>query len=145
MSTLETGLEAFAWSMRDEGQYQFMARKYADRQKLSKEYEEKRKLADKSETIDGKPNPQHPRIRLEADMAQMRYEMAYILEKNSMLSEQIGILVQLFERVSLLEGAYHHTKMLAENCRIDYAAIAEGLKFFHTFKKEHARDKEKSA
>lgn len=133
----ESGLAAYAWSMRDEGQYQFMAKKYAERKKLADEFDVKRKLADKSETIDGKPNPQYPRIRLEADMAQMRYEMAYIVEKNAMLSEQVQIMGNLFQRVDILEGAYGHMKLLAEGCRIDYTEIAKALKILKPLLKEH--------
>lgn len=140
--TAESGLGDWAWSIRDEGQYQFMATKYGDRKRLSEEYEAKRKVADKSETIEGKPNPQYPRIRLEADMAQMRYEMAYILDKNKQLSEQVEALTWLYQRVDILEGAYGHMKLLAETTRIDYHAVKSMMQKLQPLIKEQADGKE---
>lgn len=108
------------WNFRDEATYAFLEQKYRDREKLGAEYNEARKLADKSQTIDGRPNPQHPRLVLEADMAQIKLEMAYIIDRNGQLQQYIETLEYLHQRVGILEGAYGHTKMLAENCRIDY-------------------------
>jgi hypothetical protein len=110
-------LKSFQWSIQDEAQFEFIAIKYGDRKKLYDEYHEKRKLADKSETINGKPNLHHPRMLLEADVAQMRWEMAYLLSKNKELEERTQILSGLYERVSILEGAYNFLTMGFENAK----------------------------
>ena len=81
------------------------------------EFQEKRKVADKSETVNGKPNPQYPRLRLEAEVAQMRYEMAYMVAKNKSLESRFELLYGLYERVSLLEGAYNFLTVGFENAK----------------------------
>lgn len=100
------GIEDYSWSLQDEGAARFIAVKYADRRKLYDEWQAKRKVADKSETVNGQPNPQYPRLRMEADIAQMRFEMAYLIAKNHDIEQQIDILGSLHGRVSVLEGAY---------------------------------------
>lgn len=120
--------EAWAWSMRDEGQYQFLRHKYHDRKGLADDCAQKRKLADKSETVDGKPNPEHPRLQMHAEMAQLRYEMSYIVDKNAQLETQIEALSYLCQRVDILEGAYGHVKLVAETAKVDYSLVAKALK-----------------
>lgn len=134
---------AALWNFRDEATYAFLEQKYRDREKLGAEYDAARKLADKSQTIDGKPNPQHPRLALEADMAQLKLEMAYIIDRNSQLQQYIATLEYLHERVGILEGAYGHTKLLAETCRIDYALVKDALDKIHKFLKEQKHDNKK--
>ena len=139
----DSGFKAIAWQMRDENMYAFIERKYHDRQALSDQAEAARKLAEKSQTIEGNPNPQYPRLLIEADIAQMKLEMAYVLDKNAQLAQYIDTLEFLHQRVGVLEGAYAHIKMLAETCRIDYALISKAVEFVKKFKQEHSDDKEK--
>lgn len=141
----DSALGDYAWSLQDEGQYQFLQRKYHDRRTLSKEATAARKLADKSETVNGQPNAHHPRLVLVADMAQVRCDMAYVMDKNRQLEEQITALSWLHQRVDILEGAYGHIKMLAETCRIDYASVLKAMKIIEAFNKEHQNAKEKPA
>lgn len=117
---------AALWTFRDEATYAFLEQKYRDREKLGEEYAAARKLAEKSQTVDGKPNPMLPRLEMQADMAQMKLEMSYIIDRNSQLQQHIETIGYLHDRVGILEGAYGHTKMLAETCRIDYV-LTKGL------------------
>lgn len=126
-----------AWTMRDEEQYQFLEKKYGDRRSLYEGAVHARKQADRSETIDGQPNPHHRRLVLEAEMAQMRYEMAYVIDKNKFLSQFIETIEFLHQRVGLVEGAYHHVKLLAETARIDYHAVAKGLTEIKKLKEQY--------
>lgn len=111
------------WSSRDEAFYAFMKEKYKDRQRLSTEAEQKRKAAEKMKDTD----PHFHRMAMSAEMAQLRLDMAYIVDRNNQLEEMIGTVEYLHQRVGIVEGAYSHTKMLAETCRIDYALISKGL------------------
>lgn len=115
-------MENFAWSLRDENHYTFIARKYEDRAKLHQDAESKRKAAEKMEA---KNDPHYHRMRVEADMAQMRYEMAYLVDKNAQLQRIIDPLEYVFQRVSILEGAYSHIKLLAETVQADYNLLAK--------------------
>lgn len=119
---------AYAWTLQDEGASNFIDLKYSDRRKLHYDYHLKRKLADKSETIDGKSNPHYPRLRLEADMAQMRFEMSYLVAKNKQLETQISILANMFERMGVLEGAYSALTMGLENVKRLYQDVIQGAK-----------------
>ena len=128
MSSYGDKVSNFSWALRDEGQYEFMRQKYHDRRALEQAYDEKRKLADKSETINGKPNPQHPRLVIEAEMAQQRYEMAYIIDRNTMLQEQLEALSWLANRVSILEGAYGHLNMMTEQNKLIHSQVTASLR-----------------
>ncbi len=135
----EDQIQSFAWELRDERHYQFIARKYHDRRKLAAEADEKRKLADKSETINGKPNPQHPRLCVEAEMAQMRYDMAYMVDKNTQLEQYIETIEFVHQRLGILEGAYGHIKTLVMGSRMDYSQNTDDVRTsVRTFLKEQA-------
>ena len=132
----DAALAQYGWELHDERQYKFMEQKYHDRHKLFNEAEAARKLADKSQTIDGKPNPQYPRLCMEAEMANMRYEMAYIIDKNTQLSAIIETIAFMHQRVDILEGAYGHMKLMAETCKIDYSLVADALKSIKKLKEQ---------
>lgn len=121
-------LASWQFNMQDERQYDFIRQKYADRRALMEQAAEARKKADSSQTVDGKPNPKHPALVLQADMAQLRFEMAYVVDKNNHLEAQVNILADLSQRVSILEGAYSHVKMVAETCRNYYHMVQSVLK-----------------
>lgn len=109
------------WSFRDESFYNFLKHKYSDRQKLSQEAEDKRKALDKMKDGD----PLYHRCAVSAEMASLRVDMAYIVDRNNKLEEMIETISFLHQRVDILEGAYSHTKMMAETCRIDYGLISK--------------------
>jgi len=108
------------WSAHDQAQLNFLQRKYGDREKLGDAWVEKRKHAAMNEKIDGKPNPHYPRLAMEAELARMAYDMAYVLEQNSMMQEQINILTELYHRVGLLEGAYAHLSQSTDYVKNQY-------------------------
>lgn len=107
------------WSFRDESFYSFLKHKYSDRAKLMAEAEEKRKAVDKMKDGD----PLYHRCAVSAEMASLRVDMAYIVDRNNKLEEMIETISFLHQRVDILEGAYSHTKMMAETCRIDYGLV----------------------
>lgn len=111
------------WEIRDESYYSFLKHKYKDRAKLSQEAEDKRKAAD---AMVGSPH--HLRMTVEADMASMRLDMAYIVDRNNQLEQYLETVEFLHQKVGILEGAYSHIKMLAEVCRNDYVDFAKKLK-----------------
>lgn len=123
--------ENATWDFQDEAHNQWVQWKYGkeNRAKLKEDYQNKTKMVEKSKTLpDGKPNPHLPRMQLEADLAQTRYDMAYLVDRNQELENKMEILVQLFDRVSILEGAYSHIKTVAEVAKIDYGLISQGLR-----------------
>lgn len=123
--------EQATWNFEDEAHNDWVQFKYGkeNRAKLKDDYTTKSKLAEKSKTLpDGRPNPHHPRLQLEADLAQTRYDMAYLVARNQELENKMEILVQLFDRVGILEGAYSHIKTVAEVAKIDYGLISQGLR-----------------
>lgn len=117
-----------AWNFRDEEQYSFIEKKFSDRRKLYEAAQYARKLADEAEPKDNQPNPQARRLRLEADMAIQRYEMAYIVDKNKQLQQIIEPLEFVFQRLSILEGAYSHVKTLGDNMISLYRELQIRLK-----------------
>lgn len=99
------------WSMEDQANAEFLALKYQNRKQLGDDWTEKRKLAEMSKTKeDGKPNPLYPRLAMEAEMARMAFDMAYVIQINENLKQQVEILSSLYERVGLLEGAYSYLR-----------------------------------
>lgn len=101
------------WGIQDEAEREFLRTKYADakaRHALAEDWVAKRKHADKSKVVDGKPNPHFPRLNLEADIARVFYEMAHVVEMNNQLFKHIELLSSVSPRVDLLEGAYTHLR-----------------------------------
>ena len=119
---MSTDGEDLAWGFGDEQFYTFLKHKYADRRQLKADAEEKRKAAEKM--IDGK-DPHYHRMAVTAEMAQLRLDMAYIIDKNNKLEQYIETIEYLHQKVGVLEGAYGYVKMLAENLRIDYSRISD--------------------
>lgn len=138
----EHSMEAMVWAMRDERVYSMLERKYTDRKKLAAEAEDARKLAEKNQTIDGKPNPLLPMLLMRAEIAQLRFEMSYIIDKNTHLGSIIETVDYLHTRIGIAEGAYAHVKMLAEGNRIDYVVTKELHAKLTTFLKEQADAKD---
>lgn len=122
MVTDITGL----WVYQDEANYAAMQDKYKDRQKLCDEANAKR-AALKDMTSD---NPFYHRAAVSAEMAQMRWEMAYIVAENQRLREMVGTIDWLHQQVSVLTGAYGHVKMLAETAKMEYGQAAKVVKLW---------------
>lgn len=117
-----------AWDFRDEEQYAFIEKKYGNRRALWEAAQQARREADGKELKDGQPNPQHRRLVLEAEMATMRFEMAYVIDKNKQLQQIIEPLEFVFQRLTILEGAYGHVKLLAETAKTDYILTTQHRK-----------------
>jgi hypothetical protein len=105
------------WSMQDDQFYDFLKRKYQDRQKLSIECEEKRKALEKTKETDAL----YHRMAVSAEMAQLRLDMAYIVDKNTKLEQYVETIGYLHTRLDIVEGAYGHLKLLFETCRLQSA------------------------
>ncbi len=94
----------------DEVEREFLRTKYGDakaRTSLGEDWRAKRKHADSSKfTEDRKPNPNYPRLNIEAELARTNYEMAHLVEMNTQLFRQIEYLMSFGQRIDLVEGAY---------------------------------------
>lgn len=127
----------------DDAGYQRMLLQYGDRKAMSHEARNKRKALESMNT----ENPFYHRSAASAEMAQMRLDMAYIVEENKKLREMIETIGFLHQRVDVVYGAYAHMKMLADKSRIDYAMTESAIKDILKLKKEltneveHRRDK----
>lgn len=109
------------WSTSDEANVNFIKLKYAERERLGDEWVEKRKLAEKNKTReDGKPNPHYARMAMEAELARMAFDMAYMVETNCRMAEQIIMLQVLFERVGLIEGNMAYLKQSTDYVKNQY-------------------------
>lgn len=117
-------IEANIWAIRDEQFYGFLKMKYADRKKLCDEAEEKRKAAEKMKDTD----PHFHRMAVSAEMASLRVDMAYIVDRNNQLEQYLETIEFLHQKVGILEGAYGHIKMLAEMAKADYNLAKNVLK-----------------
>lgn len=113
----------WAWNLRDEGYYEFLKTKYQDRAKLATEAEQKRKAAEKAKDTD----PHYHRLQVSSEMASLRLDMAYIVDRNNQLEQYVSTLEFLHERVGILEGAYGHTKLMAEIVRADFELLKKTL------------------
>lgn len=111
----------YPWHMFEDENYKLIKQRYGDREQLGNDWIEKRKIADKSEfKEDRKPNPLYPRLRMEADIARMAYDMSFLLEANAIMQEQIMMFSSMFQRMAILEGAYSHLMAAHGNVREDY-------------------------
>ena len=88
----------------------FMRSQYADRKALCEAYVEKKKAARSA-----KGTPQEYKANLEEEIATLRYHMSFLLEKFDILNCMIGPMEEMYNRMSLLEGAYSHLKLVAQN------------------------------
>lgn len=120
------------WSFQDETNYLFLQSRYKDRKAIGDEAGEKRKAVKNMDT----DNPFYHRAAVSAEMAAMRYDMAYIVAENKKLRDYINTISWLHEQVGVLQGAYAHTKRLADLARIDYTLIETGLKMINKLKEE---------
>lgn len=102
------------WAFADEQFYSFMRRKYHDRAKLASEAEAKRKALEKVK----EDNPMYHRMAASVEMAALRLDMAYMMDKNTKLEQFIETIEYLHQRVGIVEGAYGHLKLLFEQCRV---------------------------
>lgn len=109
------------WKFQDEANYAAMKDKYKNRKKLCDEMDAKRK-AFKDMAPD---NPFYHRAAVSAEMAQMRWEMSYIVAENERLRGMIETIDWLHQQVSILQGAYGHVKMLAETAKFEYGNAAK--------------------
>ena len=130
----DNAYDQFAWTYHDDVEYNHLKLRYHDRKKLSEEALNK-KRAFKDVTPD---NPFYHRIAIAAEMAAMRVDMAYILDRNNKLEEQLSTVAHLHQRMDILEGCYSYIKMLVERSRIYYAQITEALEYITKFRGEKA-------
>lgn len=122
------------WCLQDEAQMQFIKTKYSDRESLLSHATELRKAADKGRLkADGSANPHHARLAIEADMASLTADFAYVMQASVMMQEQVEILSTLYQRVMLLEGAYSHLKQMTDYAKESYK---ESMKQHYLERKE---------
>lgn len=116
----------------DKTSYDCMLSKYSDRKAIGDEAIKKRKALEDIKTVD----EFYHRLEFSAELAQMRWDMAFIVEENKRLHEIIETVGWLHQRMDVVYGAYSHIKMLADKSRIDYAATESCLKQVLKLKKE---------
>lgn len=102
------------WCFRDEQMHTLLENKYADRKRLATEAEQKRQAVEKMEAT----NPLYHRAAVSSEMAQMRFEMAYLIDKNRQLAQYIETIEYLHQRVGIIEGAYGGLKLLLETANM---------------------------
>ena len=128
---METEKE-MAWSFEDEVEYDYIKLRYSDRKKLSERALETRKAA---KDID-QANPLYHRIAVTAEMAKLRCDMAYMVDRMEQLQATIGAMSYIHQQVDILTAAFGYQKMLGEKARIDYGLIAKALKEVEQLKVE---------
>lgn len=119
----------FPWeNSDDETNGGMLEHRYGDRRALGEEWLEKRKIADKNRLReDGSPNPHHPRMVLEEQMARVIYDMAYLVEANRILVEQNEMFSSMFHRMAVLEGAYSYLRTSTDHVKQEYYAQQKKL------------------
>lgn len=120
------------WSFGEEANYNFIKERYKNRQKIGEEALSKKKAFEKMKADD----PLYTRAAVSAEMAQMRWDMAYMVAMNERMREYVESLDFVHQQISILSGAYQHTKLLADDARINYARIHKGLKLIETLTEE---------
>lgn len=109
------------WTMSDQANSDLVNMKYSDRDKLGQEWVDKHKAAEASKTReDGKPNPHYPRMAMEATLARMAFDMAYVVSENLRLRREMDILAELYSRVGIIEDAYAHLRSSTEQTKAQY-------------------------
>jgi hypothetical protein len=103
------------WSMQDQTELEHLRIKYENIPRITEHTEPEwmglRKIAEKNRlTADGKPNPHYPRMKIEADMARLQYELCIMVRVNAILFEQVQLQSMCFERIGILEGAYAYIR-----------------------------------
>lgn len=139
MLELDKDDDVAAWKYADNTEYTHIKWRYRDRPAIGEEFAAKRKSFEKMSTDD----PFYHRAAVSVEMAQMRYDMSYIVAMNNKMQEYINTISFLHDQVGVLQGAYAHIKLLAEKARIDYAisestmkAIDAGLKMITKIKED---------
>lgn len=111
----------FPWLAENDPNWLTINRMYGNPDALGEEWLEKRKIAEKNRTLQsGELNPMYPRFRLEEEVARLTYHMAYLLEKNRILQEQVGMMTPMFQRMAILEGAYGHLMTMVQSQKLEY-------------------------
>lgn len=96
-------------------------KQYEDVTALGAAWVERHKKAEKNRKLpSGEFNPMYPRFALEEEVARLTYHMAYLLEKNRILTEQVEMLTPAFQRLAILEGAYGHLMTMVQSQKIEY-------------------------
>lgn len=115
------------WSSSDEANYNFLKEKYKNRERLGEEWITARKLASKSEfKEDGSRNPHYARLAMEAEMARLTFDNAYLVARTEMMQEQVDLVASLFQRVGILEGAYQSLALATSTVKGDYTNRLKG-------------------
>lgn len=110
------------WTSQDESNFDFLKRKYQDREAMGEEWITKHKDAERNKIKeDGKPNPQYPRMAMEANIARMQFEYATIIARLDIMEHQQEIMAGLFQRVGILEGAYQSLAVATQTVKVDYS------------------------
>lgn len=100
------------WTRIDQRDLEFIRHKYINQARVTDadpEWLRLHRTAEKNRTKeDGALNPNYYRMRMEADLARLQYEMGFMVRANAMAFQQLAIMEQLYQRVGLLEGAYSY-------------------------------------
>lgn len=111
----------YPYGLQSDPNWDMIRRRYADTNALGEDWAAKRNAAAKMKTgKDGAPNPLYPRYALEAEVARLTFDMAYLVESNRLLKEQNDIFSELFQRVGILEGAYGHLMASVQTVKLEY-------------------------
>ncbi len=96
-------------------------KQYENVTELGSAWVEKRRNAEKNRKLpSGEFNPMYPRYALEEEVARLTYHMAYLLEKNRILTVQCEMMGEMYQRMAILEGAYGHLMTMVQSQKIDY-------------------------
>lgn len=120
------------WTSQDNSNYLSLKSRYGDRNALGDEAISKKKAL-KETAAD---SPLYQRAVVAAEMAALRWDMSYIVAENEKMREHCSTISWLHEQLSIVQGAYAHTKMLAERARIDYSLTDTTLKIITKLKEE---------
>lgn len=60
-------------------------------------------------------SPQHARHILDVAIAQLSYDLAFMLERQSMMWREMEMMEEYHQRLGILEGAYGHVMAVASN------------------------------
>ena len=128
----DKSIDELAWGWQDEVEYNHLKLRYSNRKELSQQAQDKYKALKDVVPRD----PMYHRMAVSAEMASLRVDMAYIVDKNNKLEEMLGTVAFIHQRLDILEGSYSYIKMLAEGGRIDYATLTRIVKDIEKLKEE---------
>lgn len=118
----------YDWTAQDEANYDFLKKKYEHRELLGEQWLHLRKTASQNEfKEDGKTrNPNYPRLAMEAELARLVFDNAYLISRMEMMQQQVDLVGALFQRVGILEGAYQSLALATSTVKGDYTNRLKG-------------------